>query len=174
MEYFRLKQDTDYIAAPVIEDVIQKIDRRYTTPMQAHKIEETTIFSLRGKEIPDFIDLLSRQLFLVTELLKETFKLYLPGLPFKMVLLAHRVQKMQKTYYLPIFEPLECLSPASILTPDKSIVKQIVLKQSLIENKALFRVAHSRETIIVARLDAAESILRRNFRGIKLEKIQTE
>jgi len=174
MQYFRLKQDADYLDAPVIADAIQKIDRRYTIQEQAHKIAEMTLFSLASKETPDFIDLLSRQLFLVTEELKQTFMLYLPKLPFKMVILTHQTQKLQKTYYLPIFDPLECLSEKSIMTPDKSAVRYLVLRESIIKQKALFRVKHSQETIIVARLDAAESILRRNFRGIKLEKIELE
>lgn len=174
MQYFRLKQDPDYLDVPIIADAIKKIDRRYTTQAEAHKIEEMTIFSLSGKEKPDFIDLLSRQLFLVSPQLKETILLYRPKLPFKMVILAHQAQKQQRTYYLPIFEPLDCLSDKSILTPDKSIVRKMVLKQTLIEKESIFRVRHSHETIIIARLDATESILRRNFRGIKTERIHLE
>lgn len=174
MQYFRLTQDPDFLEAPVISDTIQKIDRRYTVPKEAHRIGEHTIFRLSGKETPDFLDLLSRQLVLVTELLKQTFILYLPKLQFKMVILTHQDKKMQQTYYLPIFEPVDCLSEQSIMTPDKSIVRQLVLQKALIPKKGLFRVKHSHETIIVARLDAAESILRRNFRGVKLERIQIE
>lgn len=174
MQYFRLKQDPEYLDAPVITDAISKIDRRHTTQEQAHKIAEMTLFFLDSKGTPDFIDLLSRQLFLVSEELKQTFTLYLPKLPFKMVILTHRTKKLQKTYYLPIFDPIECLSEKSIMTPDKSTVRHLVLREASIKSKALFRVKHSQETIIVARLDAAESILRRKFRGIKLEKIELE
>ena len=174
MQYFRINQDTDYLNAPVISDIIQQIDRRHTTREQAHNIAEITIFQLVSKEEDDFIDLLSRQLFLVSEPLKEAIRLYIPKLTFKMVILANHVQKQQRTYYLPIFEPIDCLSDKSIMTPDKSVIKKLVLKPSLMEKHSLFRVQHSYETIIIARLDAAESILRRNFRGIKLDRIELE
>jgi hypothetical protein len=174
MQFFRLKQDTAYIDAPVISDVIKKIDRRYTIPAAANKIEKITLFQLSGKETPNFLDLLSRQIFLVSQDLRDTIKLYQPNLLFKMVILVHRIQKQQKSYYLPIFEPVNCLSENSIMTPNKSIVKSIVLRKSIIENETIFRVSHNYETIIVVRLDVAESILRRDFCGIKLERVQLE
>jgi hypothetical protein len=172
MQYFRLTQDPDYLNAPIIANAIDQIDRRYTVPKQAHKIAEVTIFSLQGKEKPDFIDVLLRQFFLVSSSLKETITLYRPKLSFKMVLLAHPVQKEQKTYYLPLLEPIECLSEESIMTPDKSKIKKLVLKHSIIQRETIFRVQHSHETIIIARLDAAESILRRNFRGTRLSTVE--
>lgn len=174
MEYFRLRQDGDYVNAPVIPDVIKQIQRRYVTPEDADKIDDITVFNLANHDDIDFIDLLNRQLFLLSNLLKDTVKLYVPGLLCKKVLLISSAKQMQMLYYLPIFQAVDCMSDKSIMTPDKSVVKELVLKATAIPNKAIFKVKHSYETIIIARLDVAESIMRRDFRGIKMERVELE
>jgi len=73
MQYFQLRQDTDYGNAPVLPDVIMQIDRRNIAPEHAHKIEQMTIFQMNNTEKCDFIDLLDRQLFLISDALKATF-----------------------------------------------------------------------------------------------------
>jgi hypothetical protein len=171
MEYFRLRQDPEYRDAPVPGDVFKQIDWRQLTGKEAHKIADITIFRLSGKEAPDFIDLLDRQLFMVSPVLKGVLQLYVPNLTFKRVLLTNAGQKCQKLYYLPLFEPVDCLSDASIQTPDKRMVKHLVLDGKTIGNAAVFRVRHGYETMMIARLDAAESILRRNLRGIFLQAV---
>lgn len=174
MEYFRIKQKPEYFDALVIPNVIKQIDWRYINPEEAQRIAEITIFQLAGKDTPEFIDLLDRQLFLVSSLLKETFTLYAPTLNYKTVIVFNSAQKLQQTYHLPIFAPIDCLSEKSILTPDKRGVKQLVLKQTAIGRKAIFKVQHKFENIIIVRLDAAESILRRNMRGIKMYRVDLD
>ncbi|WP_165865975.1 hypothetical protein [Lucifera butyrica] len=167
-----MQQNKDFVNAPVIPNVEQPIDRRYVTPEEAHRIAELTVCRLANEKDPDFIDLLDRQLFLVSESLQATFQLYVPRLIWRRVLLISSVASRQTVYWLPIFKAVDCLAEESIQTPDKTAVKKLVLKQAAICNYPLFRVAHKLETIIVARLDAAESILRRDFRGIKLQRVE--
>ena len=174
MEYFRLKQDIEYQDAPVIPEVLQQIDSRYVTPQESHRIEDVTIFKLSGKEKPDFLDLLDRQLFLVSSLLKITMGLYEPTLHYKTVILVNAAKQLQQTYHLPIFPPVDCLSEKSIMTPDKRSVKQLVLNKTALGGKYIFKVKHDYETIIIARLDAAESILRRDMRGIKMYRVDLD
>lgn len=174
MEYFRLKQDTEYQDAPVIPEVLQQIDWRYVTPQQSHRIDEITIFKLSNNESPDFLDLLDRQLFLVSSVLKRTIELYEPTLRYKSVILGNAAKNLQQTYYLPIFPPVDCLSQQSIMTPDKRIIKRLVLNKAALSGKYIFKVKHDYENIIIARLDAAESILRRGMRGIKMYRVDLD
>ncbi|MBU2703400.1 hypothetical protein Ga0466249_004545 [Sporomusaceae bacterium BoRhaA] len=174
MEYFRLRQDKDYLNAPIILDVIKQIQRRYVTPEDADKIAEITVFKLANHDKLDSLDLLDRQLFLLSRLLKDTVKLYVPKLVCKKVLLLNSAKKVQLLYYLPIFPGVDCISDQSIMTPDKSVVKKLVLKRAEIPKQAVFKVRHSHETIIIARLDAAESMMRRRFRGIKMHRVELE
>lgn len=174
MEYFRIKQDPECLESVVIPDAIKQIDRRYVTPKEADRIEAVTIFRLDGKDYPEFIDVLDRQLFLISSQLKAVFGLYVPKLKYKMVIVANSEKGLVNTYHLPIFAAVDCLSEQSIMTPDKRNVKKLVLKESLIGSKAIFKVQHNFETIIIARLDAAESILRRNLQGIKMYRVEID
>lgn len=170
MEYFRLKQDTEYYDAPVIPEVLQQIDWRYVTPAEAHKISDITVFKLANNHDPDFLDLLDRQLFLVSSVLKRTMEMYEPTLPYKTVMLVNTAKALEQTYYLPIFPAMDCQSK-SIVNPDNRKVKQLVLSKAVIKGKCIFKVKHQEEQIIIARLDVAESILRRNMRGIKMYRV---
>lgn len=174
MEYFRLKQDTEYRDAPVIPEVLKQIDWRYVTPQESHRINNITVFQLAGSDNPDFLDLLDRQLFLVSGLLKRTMDLYEPTLHYKSVILVNKAKKLQQTYHLPIFPPVECLSKQSIMAPDKLKVKHLVINQAAIAGKYIFKVKQGYENIIIARLDAVESILRRGMRGIKAYRVDLE
>ncbi|VBB09031.1 Hypothetical protein LUCI_4317 [Lucifera butyrica] len=174
MHYFRLRQDPDYSRAPAIPEVITRIDRRQAVPEKAHHIAPTTVLPLGGKAVYDFIDLLDRPLFLVSDELQQVLKLYMPKLTFKTIVLADPARKEQHIYYLPIFAPIDCLSDNSLQTPDKRTVKHLVLKGAAIENHTVFRVQHPYETIIIVRLDVAESILRRDLRGIRLDRVKIE
>lgn len=174
MEYFRIKQDPECFEALVIPDVISQIDRRYVTPEEAHRIQDITLFHLAGKDHPEFIDLIDRQLFLISGALKHAFSLYVPKLKYKKVVVVNSPQNMQQTYYLPIFMPIDSLSEQSIMTPDKQRVKHLIIKQSAIGSTAIFKVQHKFENIVIVRLDAAESILRRNLQGIKLYRVELD
>jgi hypothetical protein len=174
MEYFRLRQHPDFMDAPVIPNLITRINRRYMTPQEAHRLPAISAFTLEGREQPDFIDVLDRQLFFVSAALLDVIKMYVPELTSKRVRLHHKTSKMQQLYHLPIFKPVACLGPGSVLSPDKRIVKHLVLQQDRIVEEPFFRVEQPWETIIIARQDAAESILRRNFRGVKFYRVATE
>jgi hypothetical protein len=173
MEYFRLRQDWDYINAPIIPDVIKQIDWRYVTPAKADKIQEITVFKLTNNDEIDALDLLDRQLLLFSRLLKDAVKLYLPKLNCKKVLLINSQKRTHMLYYLPLLEPVDCISDKSIMTPNKSMIKKLVLKADKMPKQAIFKVNHSHETIIIVRLDAAESIMRRKFHGLKRKPYQT-
>lgn len=174
MEYFRIKQDPEYFDALIIPDVINQIERRYVTPEAAHRINEITIFKLSGKATPKFIDLLDRQLFLISAPLRKTFELYVPKLKYKTVIVVNSLKNLQQTYYLPIFVPVDCLSEKSSFMPDKRSVKHLVLSQAALGRHAIFKVQHNYEDIIIARLDAAESILRRKPSGIKMYRVELD
>lgn len=174
MEYFRIKQDPESLESIIIPDVINQIHWRYVTPENAHKIKEITVFPLSGGDNPKFIDLLDRQLFLLSSQIKDTFDLYVPKLKYKTVILVNDAKKLQHTYHLPIFVPVDCLSEKSTMASSNKAIKHLVVEQAAIGRAAIFKVKHDYENIIIARLDAAESILRRHMTGIKMYRVDLE
>jgi hypothetical protein len=75
-------------------------------------------------------------------------------------------------YWLTLIDKIECVSEESEFKKDKSI-KKLVLDKEKIGNKKIFRVEGVVEKIIVINQDIAESILRRYFEGIGIEKIKS-
>ncbi|MBC2580546.1 imm11 family protein [Clostridium sp. DJ247] len=174
MDYFLLKQDERYTDVPLLLDLMKKIDLRSINQMDAHKIEDTTLFYVRAEEESSFLDILDRQLYLVSDGLKKILEKYVPNTLFKMMILIDKKNERQENYFLPIFEEVEALSPNCEFNLDKSVIKKLVLDGEKIKGKKIFKIKESEKPMIVVRLDAAESILRRGFEGIRLEKIQVE
>jgi hypothetical protein len=174
MDYFLLKQDERYRNIPMLMDLMKKIDWRDINLTNAHKIEEDTVFYVKAEEDSNYLDIIDRQLYLVSDKLKKIIEKYVPNTIFKRIILIDQKHERQENYFLPIFEEVEALSSKSEFNLDKSVIKKLVLDGEKVKGKKIFKIKESQKTMIVVRLDAAESILRRYFTGIRFEKIQIE
>lgn len=174
MDYFLLKQDERYSNVPLLLDVMSKIDKRNINVLNAHKIEDTIIFYVKANEETSYLDILHRQLYLVSDKLKKLLEKYDSNIIFKAMPLIDLEHEIQENYFLPIFEEVEALSENCEFNLDKSVIKKLILDEKKIKEKKIFKIKHSEQTLIVVRLDVAESILRRDFTGIKLEKLSIE
>ena len=172
MNYFLLKQDEDYINAPVLMDVFNKLDVRNINLLKAHKIDDILIFNTKCDEETEFLDILDRNLFLISEKMKKIIEKYVPEILFKTVPLIDLKYKKQENYYMPIFEDIECLSEKAELNLNKTVVKKIILDKEKIKGKKIFRIKESSKALVVVRLDVAESLLRREFKGMCLQRLE--
>jgi 6-pyruvoyl-tetrahydropterin synthase len=174
MDYFLLKQDERYTNTPRLMELFNKMDVRNINLLNAHKIEDIIVFKIKVDEKSEFLDVLDNQLFLISKGMKEIIEKYDSGILFKTLALIDQLNNKQENYYLPIVEELEVLSDASELNLSKTVVKKIILNKEKIQGKKIFKIKESSKTLIVVRLDVAESLLRRNFKGIKLERLEVE
>ncbi|BCZ45490.1 hypothetical protein psyc5s11_15570 [Clostridium gelidum] len=174
MDYFLLKQDKRYTNTPRLIDVFNKIDVRNINLLNAHKIEEMIIFNVRCDEQTQFLDILDTQLFLISEKMKEIMGEYNGKIIFKTIPLIDSPHERQENYYLPIFEEADCLSENSEFNLNKTVVKKIILDREKIKGKKIFKIKESSKPLIVIRLDVAESLLRREVKGICLESLDIE
>ncbi|WP_179232825.1 hypothetical protein [Paenibacillus rigui] len=174
MDYFVLKQDERVSDAPILLDVRKQLDIRDIRWTSAHKIADTLIFQVKAERESCYSDVLDGQLFLVSERLKRLIEAYVPDTLFKMTPLVDVTHHRQSSYYLPIFEEVEALGPSSERVGDGSVIKKLVLHKDKMKGKRIARVRESAKPLIVVRLDVAESILRRDFEGIRLERVAME
>ncbi|MBI6871348.1 hypothetical protein [Clostridium aciditolerans] len=174
MDYFLLKQDERYTNTPRLIDVFKKINIKNLNLSNAHKIEDITIFEINAGDNCEFLDILDSQLFLISEGMKKIIEKYDRDILFKSLSLIDSLHDIQENYFLPIFEEGESLSDNAELNLDKTVVKKIVLDKEKIQGKKIFKIKESLKPLIVVRLDVAESLLRRDFKGIKLERLQVE
>ncbi|MCA1295681.1 hypothetical protein LBW89_21980 [Paenibacillus sp. alder61] len=174
MEYFTLQQDERYTSFPILKELHKKIDFRHINRIQPHHLPDTTLFHVQAEAEADDLDVLSTQLFLVSERLKPLIEMYEPDCLFKLIPLIDMIHNKQAIYYLPIFQEIEALSPRSEFTVDRSVIKRLVLQEDKLQGKRIFRVAESVKPLIVVRLEVAESILRRDLVGISLKRVEVD
>jgi 6-pyruvoyl-tetrahydropterin synthase len=174
MDYFLLNQDEEYTNTPKLMDVFNKIDVRNINLLNAHKIEEIVIFNVKCDEETEFLGILDRNLFLISEEMKKIIEKYDSEIIFKTTPLIDLPHTRQENYYMPIFEEIECLSEKAELNLNKTVIKKIILDKQKIKNKKIFKIKESSETLVVVRLDVAESLLRREFKGMCLERLEIE
>jgi hypothetical protein len=172
MDYFLLKQDERYTNTPRLIDIFNKLDVRNINLLKAHKIEDIIVFKVKTSDGSEFLDILDNQLFLISKPMKEIIEKYDSGIIFKTLALIDKPNNKQKNYYLPIIEELEALSEAAELNLNKTVVRKLILNREKIREKKVFKIKESLRSLIIVRLEVAESLLRRNFKGIKLERVE--
>ncbi|UZP04980.1 hypothetical protein JW813_08205 [Clostridium botulinum] len=174
MDYFLLKQDEEYTNAPMLMDVFKNIDVRNINLLNAHKIDDIVILNVKCNDETEFLDILDRNLFLISKEMKKIIKKYDSEILFKTIPLIDLPHERQENYYMPIFEEIECLSEKAELNLNKTVVKKIILDKEKIRNKKIFKIKESSKTLVVIRLDVAESLLRREFKGMCLERLEID
>jgi hypothetical protein len=174
MDYFLLKQDERYTNIPRLKDVFNKIDVRNINLLNAHKIQDLLVFFVTADKQTNFLDILDQQLFLISYEMSKILKKYDEEIIFKTIPLIDQVNEKQRDYCLPIFEEVEALSKNVEFNLNKSLVKKIILDKEKIQDKKIFKIKEIFKPLIVVRLDVAESLLRRNYNGISLERLQVE
>lgn len=171
MDYFLLKQDERYANIPILIDVVKKFGLLNLERLNAHKVPDTLIFYVQADKETSYLDILDRQLYIVSGRLKKIIAKYVPDTMYKMLPLIDLKHERQETYYLPIIEEIAALSPENEFNLDKSVIQKLVLDAEKIQGHKIFKIKESAKPLVAVRLDVAESILRRGFMGIRLEKI---
>ena len=172
MEYFLLKQDERYTYIPELKELYKKLNIKDINLLNQHKIDDIIIFYIKSEKNTEFLDVLNRQLFLISEKMKDILEKYKANIVFKMFPLIDYDNSKQEIYYLPIFEEIEALSEDAELNLNKTVVKKLILNKEKIRDKKIFKIKESSKTLVIVRLEVAESILRRDLKGIILERVE--
>lgn len=173
MEYFRLETDKQWHGHIQIMNLQQSIDKRKIHLTMEKKIKDGLFFRIASEE-ERYPDVLDRDLFLISEQMKSVFSMYQSGIVFKNVSLVNLKNGHMLSYNMPLLQEVDCLSSESELNLDRSVIKKMVLMESKIGDHRIFRLKHGDSQIVIVRLDVAESILRRNFYGVSLRRIELE
>lgn len=54
------------------------------------------------------------------------------------------------------------------------MVRKLILNREKINGRKIFKIKESLKLLIVVRFDVVESLLRRNFKGIKFERVEID
>ncbi|WP_226001488.1 hypothetical protein [Paenibacillus sp. BJ-4] len=170
MRYFRLMVD---------ERVKHRVEPASLSPLQVEDIlsdrrtqaEDTPLFLAVHTDsrtvYPDFLEF---PLPLVSDSMKALLEKHMPELEWKAAILTDFQQARQDVYWVLRPPVVDCLSSRTEWYPDHTL-KHLVLRHEKIE-PSIFRIAGLMEAHIYIDLAVAESLLRRPFTGVRVQKLE--
>ena len=95
MDYFLLKQDERYTNTPRLRDIFYKVNVKNINRENSHKIDDVVIFQVDAEERCEYIDILDKQIFLISEKLINVIFKYDPEMTIykKIVLDKEKIQE---------------------------------------------------------------------------------
>lgn len=173
MKYFLIKTD-EKNKIPYNINKNRGIDIRLLTREMAHKIPFLNVVRMDFPKEGFLPDILSSPCILLTNICMEVVSMYDPDIPFKVVKAVDKKRGVNKTYFLPILEEIDCMSQQTQFHVMGKRVIHFVLDEEKVGAKAVFKAKGWDEPGMIARLDVVESILRREAKGMMMEEIEQE
>lgn len=174
MEYYIISQDERFInfAEPSgLSKIIDK-DLVKNADLGALNTEPVMVY-IKEKDESEFTDIIEKPVLLISDKIKQVFEMYGRDEFYKPVMLGDPKHMETSLYHLIVPNKIECLSKSSEFNPDGTI-KRLVLDESKLNCQHIFSVSGIRENFIIVDLDVVESIIRSDYLGIKLKKVDVD
>lgn len=171
MTYYVMKTNPIYSVLPVPINWYGKINVDDICREQAYKIADRQVLAIETRENLVWVDMLDQPFPLVNEVIKDVMRLYIPQLKSKQVILLDSQQKQMNRYYIPILP--RCCAALRVEQGDGNKLLVDLQKYIWIPATNAFYVQDSFGKIhVLISLPMAESILRRQAKGVWLEEIE--
>lgn len=163
MRYFRLMVDerVKHRVEAILSNAPMKEPQDAPLFLAVHT-DQRTIY-------PDFLEF---PIPLVSDRLKALLEKYMPGLEWEAAILTDFQQARQDVYWVLRPPIIDCLSAKTEWYPNDTL-KRLVLRQGEMESP-VFRIERLIEPHIYIHLSVAESLLRRSFTGIRVQRVEIE
>ncbi|MDR2889504.1 MAG: hypothetical protein LBV33_06670, partial [Lachnospiraceae bacterium] len=170
-KYYLLEADEGNNTPRVINqnDIIRHQDIH---PDNAHRIASLNIIEMRLTIETAFPDVLHSPFFLVSSDFMKLINTYDEEIAGIHIKLWEKESYINKTYKLPIFQTVDCLSAHSRLSLDKTTIERLILDGDKLDDQAIFRLSGFTHGYIIARLDMVESMIRRKLKGIRYREVE--
>ena len=173
MYYFLLSQNLEILNRIKPTSILKALDNNVLQLKQKGMDQLPIQVELKPQRNNVYVDFIARPLPLISDPLKELFEKYQADIFFKPVVLFDPQWEDQVLYWIMIPESIGCLSRASQFNRDGTVEK-IVIDSQRTAGSNIFKIAETVEPTIVVNLAVAESILRRDFIGIDLKKVEVD
>lgn len=172
MIYFLIESDERYQNRPVVKGIpTDKLSTSDLYNKRYHLLPQTSILSLYNYSEVDFVDVISSPVLFLSDLCLKVAKMYQPKLVSKDFVFIDEKGGQTKTYHLPLFPRIECLTQNSRFNLNKSKIEYAELDFQKVKKHPIFYIGDSTGNYTVIRLDALESMLKRGARGIKITEL---
>lgn len=170
MKYFDLALDSGiYKTAPRLVNWYGVQDVRLIKWETYHKLQNRQIYNIEPSQETVFTDIVSIPFLLVSQMVKDTIKMYGDRVVFKETILVDSKNQREQVYYLPIMEENPDIGMADITGDKKRDYKDI---PQWVNERNIFWIRQRGEQHTIISLDLAESLLRRNAVGLALKEVR--
>lgn len=149
------------------------IDIRNINRENSYKIPNCSVVEMEVPREVFLPNVLFEPMFMVDRTFAEVIEMYIPTMIFKTIYLLNKKSGINKTYYLPILEEIDCLAAGTKRSYGGLDLLQIVLKEDILL-QPIFRVKGFLHPYVIGRMDLIESVLRRHIRGMEIKKLKME
>jgi hypothetical protein len=175
VRYFIIESDPQFTDLPYYIGWHQKIDVRYIKKGLTSKLPSRELFYVKPNPNIIFAGVIIHSFtpsILITQEIKDIVDKYQSGNIYKEIVLLDDKNGLTKLYYLTVVDEVDCLHESSGFNRQKTVLEKPVLVYEAIKNRSLFKIAGTYSTYNVVRLDLAESMLRRDARGLRLTPVE--
>lgn len=173
MRYFLVKQDKEYTKMPRIVNWFGKIKTECIGPGGYEQLEDDYVFMIEYKENTEYTDLVMEPFYMISNMMKYVLKVYEPNLAFTDLYLLDKKTKKAYEYYIPHLKEYDCLTAKSKIEFQGTQLSHGELDLEKLGDHSIFYLARMKKKHLVIREDLAESLLRRGFYGVNLERLDT-
>lgn len=173
MKYFKLIDSPDLKYAPKLKNWYGQFDVRNIRLDKYSKLPEYELFILEPADKLIFTDIILFLFLLVSPMIREVIKMYRDTCYFREFVLLDQKSKKSGVYYLPVlseFKGVQVVVKSCGENKQVSCIEQYSGKP-LIINKNIFWVKDSIKRHTIISLDFAESLLRRNVKGLGIQEV---
>lgn len=173
MKYYRIKQGKEIRHTPKFIWLDKSPFSYNISNEEFALLENTYVAYFDYEENMEFPDILEHPSFLVSEVVRHVFQMYVEDITFKGIQLYPTVKEKRVSpyYWIPGIPEYVCLSQESEFNSNGTI-KNMVLDSRNIPNTDVFKIAGILENRIVVSLPVVESILRRSTYGAEFEEVR--
>jgi hypothetical protein len=174
MNYFIILQDERVQDAVEPMGISRVITKEMLTKKKARDMDKLNLqFQIREQDTTEYVDFIEKPVPLLSDRCKQIIEKYVPKLYVKSVVLKDMKRLRQELYWLIVPPRIDCLSEQSEFHKDGTL-KRLVIDESKAAPYKIFKIEGIMEEYILISLDVAESLLRRDFTGIRLKKVEKE
>lgn len=174
MEYYLMEEEPgNRIPYGINKD--RAVDMRKLLKGEYDGIPERNIVQMDLPMETFFPDLLCSPWVMVSRPFMEVIRMYMPKTVYRPVKLWCRETGINHTYYMPFLPELDCMSDQTRYNSIGNRITERVLCREQIRKTPIFMIkGYHEKKCIAARLDLVESLLRREVRGIQLERVRQD
>ena len=163
MEYFIVRQDQS-ITNPIIP---------FKTDLDDNFVCSSVFGEVIEKENAVYLDYLEKPRRIVSDDLKGLLVKYEDNLEFTAIVFTDVNKGTQRVHWLMDIVKKNCISNETAYYPDGQI-KELVIDSEKVELDCIFQVDGKKESFTIVNLDVAESMLRRPYLGIQLQRVKLQ